>query len=91
MNETGNQIQTSNFVLACLLKLNDAELSGIDKSNPRRAVFYFYHTPQLAKLAGDFLLNGSDFKVSIRDFTQVQKQLKSLIYEEWKGDIKRKY
>lgn len=88
MDQNTHQIQTSNFVLACLLKINDAELTGIDKTNPRRAVFYFYRTPKLAKLAEEFLLNGGDFQVSIRKFIEAQKQLKSLIYEEWKGEIK---
>ena len=78
------RIQTSNFILACLLKLHNAELLGMDKTNPRRTVFYFGQTLELSKIAEDFLLDRSDFQISLREFVQVQKQLKNLIYEEYR-------
>ncbi len=65
------------YLAAYLIKLGE-KLIGIDKSNRKRAVFIFEHTPQIDSLTE--LYWSKETMVEPRDYIAVVKDLKDSLY-----------
>jgi hypothetical protein len=72
-------ITTDNLILATILRLHNCGLVGIDKTDPRRAVFQFAETPLSQQLVTTFW-NGT-LSVEPRAFSSAQKDLKTMLYD----------
>jgi hypothetical protein len=75
-----NTINTDNFTFACVLHYDNFKLERIDKTNPKRAVFYFSDTQDCDEYVTRFWRG--DNAVEPRGFVAAQKDLKSMLYDQ---------
>jgi hypothetical protein len=78
MNENAF-FETSDLALASALCCVGASLDGLDKTNPRRAVFIFRREKGLDDLIAAYW--GRTLKVDAMGYFLAQKQLKARLYE----------
>ena len=71
--------QTSDFPTALTLQVLRHELTDIDRTNPRRSVFYFIDSSELQEDLQK--LRRGEIKVDPLDFWYAQKRLKQMLYD----------
>ena len=81
MKKDDRYYKTSDFPLACYLSYSGLELVGLDKTDPKRAIFSFRATPERELLVGDFLF--SNPSVDVKKFLYTQKLLRTQLHNKY--------
>lgn len=81
MKKSDKYFKTSDFSLACYLLYVGLELSGIDKTNPQRALFTFRDTPDRGSYVRTFLFGNP--QIDAKRFIYCQKELKNKLYSNY--------
>jgi hypothetical protein len=79
-NEKKKEFLLSDFYAAVLLRSSGFNLISINKSDPRRFIFFFIDKASRIKLLDDFFAGRA--KVEPRQFVAAIKELKSLMYSD---------
>lgn len=79
MNEL-DVIKTSDFTLASTLYCLGNDVIGIDRDNPRRAIFYFRKEKVIESLITEYFANR--IKVNPLEFARAQRELRAQMHTE---------
>ncbi len=79
-NQTSNTFSSDNFLLCAFLLSKGCKLVSVNKSNPRRVIFYFQDSEKRESLTDKFL--SSQAQVEPHKLFSSMKDLKQIIYEE---------
>lgn len=71
--------KSSDFIIALTLQVLGHEIADIDRTNPRRSVFYFIDSAELQEDLRK--LRKREIKVDPTDFWYAQKRLKHMLYD----------
>lgn len=74
-----NDYQTSDFCIASTLLTFGGQLVKLDRTNPRRIIFYISIDKDVDKILSDYWDNS--LRVSPQDFFDAQKRLKNRMYQ----------
>jgi len=70
--------RSSDFYLCCYIFAKGAVFTGVDKSNPKRAVFSFENSPELEQWVEDYWQNRAAVNPAV--FVYAIKELKQRLY-----------
>jgi len=80
MKDEMDVIKTSDFTLASTLLCLGFDIIGIDKTNPKRVVFYYRKTSDLEVVIDKFWKD--EVKVNPKDFVYSQREIRARIHTE---------
>ena len=73
-------IKTSDFTLASTLLALGYDIIGIDKTNPKRVVFYYSRTSDLEATIKKYW--SDEIKLNPKDFVYAQREIRARIHTE---------
>lgn len=73
-------LKTSDFTLASTLYSLGFNIAGIDKTNPKRVVFYFKKTSDLETTVDKYFNN--QVKINPLDFDRAQREIRAQIHTD---------
>jgi len=79
-NDEIDVMKTSDFTLASSIFCLGHDVLGINKENPRRAIFIFKKTPELQRVVDNFFTN--TLSVNPLEFVNAQRELRAQIHTD---------